>query len=248
MLNLLNNSNNYSLLDNSVLNYGLLLVSLGILGYSIYNFSIYLTKNNIDTGIPSLPNAQNINQRIVETIEYQNLGSQNVDNIVPKLSNDILESLVTKDRTNLVDSSVQTDPNMLYEYLKELLYNNATPTTSLGEISPTDFIREYKNDPALASYFEKTANWADSISRQSSSTSANSEVMFLRKVNEDIQNIRQLIENNLSSVNVESTPIYPIEYINSPVEILTNPTIIEGLINHHDKYDLFMHFGYMPGI
>ena len=44
---------------------------------------------------------------------------------------------------------------MLYDYLKELLYNNATPTTSLAEISPTDFVKEYRNNPELAKYFSK---------------------------------------------------------------------------------------------
>jgi hypothetical protein len=47
----------------------------------------------------------------------------------------------------------------------------------------------YRNDPALAIYFDKTAKWADSISRQSNGTSANSEVLFMRKVNEDIRSI-----------------------------------------------------------
>jgi len=34
---------------------------------------------------------------------------------------------------------------------------------SLGEISPTDFIREYRNNPELANYFENRAKWIDSI-------------------------------------------------------------------------------------
>ncbi len=66
---------------------------------------------------------------------------------------DAIAQGINTDGTNLVDSSVQTDPKMLYNYLKELLYNTATLTTSLGEISPTDFIKEYRNDPDLAKYF-----------------------------------------------------------------------------------------------
>ncbi|SRR6266478_85428 len=208
MLNLFNN--NLSLFDNNLLSYSLLLGSLGILGYSMFYFSGYLTNADINQNIHTLPNTETFTQRLVENLENHSVA--NIDNVVPIMSNK-LETItqgINTDGTNLVDSSVLTDQKMLYDYMNELLYNNATPMTSLGEISPTYFIREYRNDPALASYFDKTADWADSISRQTSGTSANSEIIFMRKIGEEINNIRDLISNNLSSVNVNSNPISPV--------------------------------------
>ncbi len=43
MLNLFNNTNNLSLLDNNLLSYGLILGSVAIIGYSIYYFTGYLS-------------------------------------------------------------------------------------------------------------------------------------------------------------------------------------------------------------
>ena len=220
MTNLLHNINN-NILDQNFLNYGLLLGSVSILGYSIYYFTGYFNNNTVDSVLPNL-NRESLGERIVENLNVQPITSP--DTVVPYLSKEILESL------SKVESAVQTDTKMLYEYLKELLYNQCTPTTSLGEISPSDFVREYRNDPNLASYFEKTANWAESISRQSSGTSANSEVLFMRKVNEDIRNITELISNNLTSENITSpvseialsNTLYPNSLLDINYEILLN--------------------------
>src|SRR6266567_4549430 len=48
MLNLFNNTNNFSLFNNDLLNNGLILGSIGILGYSIYYFSGNVFRNNVD--------------------------------------------------------------------------------------------------------------------------------------------------------------------------------------------------------
>jgi hypothetical protein len=163
MLNLFTNNNNLYLFDHNLLNYGLLLGSLSIMEYSFYYFSGYLTKTNVDTGINTLPNAETFTQRLVENLEnYQKL---NLDNKVPTMSNlvDTITQGTNTEVINLVDSSVQTDQKLLYDYLQELLYNNCTPTTSLGEISPTDFTIEYRNNPEYASYFQNTAKWSESI-------------------------------------------------------------------------------------
>lgn len=184
---MLNVFNNYSLLDNNLFNYGLILGSVSIIGFSIYYFSGYLFKNSIIDNVSTTSSEMNITDQVNNT-KY------------------------------LVETGVQTDQAMLYDYMKELLYNDATPTTSLGEISVTDFVRDYKNDPALTNYFDNTAKWAESISRQSSGTSANSDVLFLRKVGEDLKTITELIQNNLSSEEVgpvtkilapHNTELYP---------------------------------------
>jgi hypothetical protein len=179
MLNLFNNTNNLSLLDNNLLSYGLILGSVAILGYSIYHFTVIIN-SNINKDIPNLLDNETITQNIVNNLKAQPITGQ--DTVVTKLSNEILESLYNTEVKQLTDSSVQTDPNMLYEYLKELIYNNATPTTSLGEISPTDFINEYRNNPEYASYFQNTAKWSESIGDPRLFKSGSSEYNFLTKL------------------------------------------------------------------
>jgi hypothetical protein len=201
MLNLFINTNNFSLFDHNLFNYVFILGSISVIGFSMYYFSSTSFKYNESIVTDSLPTSQDIYvKQIFENLKPKAV--ENLDNIVPTMSNfkDLVSQGVNTDGPNLVDSAVQTEDQMLYEYLRELLYNDATPVTSLGEISPTEFVREYRNDPALSSYFEKTANWAESISRQSSGTSANSEILFLRKINEDLISITELIQNNPHSV------------------------------------------------
>jgi hypothetical protein len=60
MLNLFNN-NNYSLFNNDLLNYGLLLGSLSILGFSMYYFSCTLFKQDLGQVINSLPDISSEN-------------------------------------------------------------------------------------------------------------------------------------------------------------------------------------------
>lgn len=170
----------------------------------------------------SLPNP--MDQDVITKRVIENLNSKavpNLDNVVPKLDSSLYSSL------KKMEASIQTDEAMTYDYLRELIYNMGSVTQSLGEISPTDFVSQYRNDPALAHYFYKTAQWADSISRQSSSSSANSEILFMRKIGEDIKSIKELIENNLSSVNLNS--ISPIENISSLSSNLTPQFNIENI-------------------
>ena len=137
MLNLFNNTNNLSLFNHNLLNYGLILGSVGIIGYSMYYFTGCLSKVYAHKSINTLPNAETFTQRLVENLESKPV--PNLDNIVPTMSNkvDAISKGINTDGTNLVESAVQTDQSMLYDYMKELLYNQGTPTTSLGEISPT---------------------------------------------------------------------------------------------------------------
>jgi hypothetical protein len=151
MLNLFNN--NLSLFNHNLLSNSLLLGSVAFIGCSIYYFTGYLSNTYIQQNIHTLPNAETFTQRLVENLEnYQTI---NLDNKVPTMSNfvDTLSQGTKSEGPILVDSSVQTDDQMLYDYLRELLYNTGSPTQSLGEISPTDFINEYRNNPEYASYF-----------------------------------------------------------------------------------------------
>jgi len=83
MLNLFNN--NLSLFDNNLLSYSLLLGSLGILGYSMFYFSGYLTNADINQNIHTLPNTETFTQRLVENLN--NYQPMNLDNKVPTISN-----------------------------------------------------------------------------------------------------------------------------------------------------------------
>lgn len=245
------------------------------LGLTLFNYSLYcLITQTIPLGYKTIPlfssdNAENTpdqssltsknidSENSVNSLdETSSIGSDTLsqyftkDQIVNTDGTNLMDSVVQTNGSNLVDSSVQTDDDLLYDTLRELLYNNATPTTSLGEISPTEFVSQYKNDPNLAGYFAKTAEWAESISRQSSGTSTNSEILFLSKIRGDLESIPKLLLNNLSHVNDKinsniegiNTPIQgtltPIETIYHNVDVLpplthTNP-LIEEFLNQQD--------------
>ena len=90
MLNLFNN-NNYSLLDNNLLSYGLILGSVSILGFSLY---YYFNGNHI------LNNSSN-------------------DNVSTTSSNETADQTINNVEKHYVDSATQTDDIMLYDYLNE---------------------------------------------------------------------------------------------------------------------------------
>ncbi len=141
---------------------------------------------------------------------------------------------------------------MLYDYLKELLYNNATPTTSLAEISPTDFVKEYRNNPELASYFDKTAKWSESIGDPRLFISNTSEYNFLAKLREalGVDSHASTISNSVPQLNVPIIPQGEIEGIRLAKldEIIkyleckydgasTDLIIIDKIRNFIDSYD-----------
>ena len=201
-MNLIQNFSN----DHNLLSYGLLLGSVAILGYSIYYFTGYLT--TVNTGSQNLLNTETFTQRLVENLDnYQHL---NLDNKVPTMSNfvDSISQGINTDGNQVVDSSVQTDDQMLYDYLRELLYNNATPSTSLAEISPSDFVREYRDNPEYAAYFDNTAKWSESIGDPRLFKTNSSEYNFLSKLREalGIDPSTSTIMNNVPTIN---EPIIP---------------------------------------
>jgi hypothetical protein len=204
MLNLFNN-NNYSLLDNNLLSYGLIIGSVGILGYSIYHFTsifnFYIVKD-----ITNLPNAETFTQRLVENLD--NYPKLNLDNKVPTISNFVynVTQSVNNDTIKLVDSAVQTDQKMLYDYLQELLYNQGTPTTSLAEMEPETFADLLAIDPQGPAYLEHIQTWVDNLPPiiTSNSGSHSSEINFLRQVLESMKsNHNSPVElDNASSIDL----------------------------------------------
>jgi hypothetical protein len=234
MLNLFTNTNNFSLFDNNLLSFGLILGSFSVIGYTIFHFSV-IFNSNINKDIPNLLDAETITHSVVNNLKSQPITGSNT--VVPKLSNETLESLFKSEGRHLTESAVQTDEAMTYDYLRELIYNMGSVTQSLGEISPTEFVSHYRNDPALAPYFDRTAQWAESISRQSSSSSANSEIIFLRKIGEDIKSITELIENNLSSEIVNSN-------ITSPVAEIPQGSIDELKMSKFDEIMAYLSQNY----
>ncbi len=121
---------------------------------------------------------------------------------------DSISQGINTDGNQVVDSSVQTDDQMLYDYLRELLYNNATPSTSLAEISPSDFVREYRDNPEYAAYFDNTAKWSESIGDPRLFKTNSSEYNFLSKLREalGIDPSTSTIMNNVPTIN---EPIIP---------------------------------------
>jgi|ERR1700759_457279 len=231
MLNLFNNNN---LIENNLFTYGLILVSFSVIGYTIFHFSV-ISNSNINKDIPNLLDAETITHSVVNNLKAKPITGSNT--VVPKLSNETLESLFKSEARHFTESAVQTDEAMTYDYLRELLYNMDSVRESLGEISPTEFVSQYRNDPALAPYFDRTAQWAESISRQSSSSSANSEILFLRKIGEDIKSITELIENNLSSEIVNSN-------ITSPVAEIPQGSIDELKMSKFDEIMAYLSQNY----
>lgn len=103
MLNLFNNTNNLSLFDHNLLNYGLILGSVGIIGYSMYYFTGYLSKIYVHKSINTLPNAETFTQRLVENLESKPL--PNFDNIVPTMYN----------KVNAIAQGINTDGRQLVD-------------------------------------------------------------------------------------------------------------------------------------
>jgi len=204
MLNLFNNSNNFSLLDNNLLSYGVLMGSVTIIGISLYYFTGYLTNVYTNKTIHTLPDTETFTQRLVENLDnYQKL---NLDNKVPTMSNfvDTVTQTPKTDTIKLVDSSVQTDPKMLWDYMNELLYNNGTPITSLGDMEPEVFADLLAKDPQGPAYLEHIQEWVDNVPSilASNSGTHSSEINFLRQV---LETMRSNLNSPVVEINKDST-------------------------------------------
>jgi hypothetical protein len=123
---------------------------------------------------------------------------------VQTISNTVEASVQTL--SNTVEANVQTSSealeSLLNEILQEILYNDGTPVTSLGEMQPEVFKDLIKNDPNGPKYLERIQEWSNNVEGISRVSSSNdSQVVFLRNYTEQI---KDLVENlQLISLNIQ---------------------------------------------
>jgi|GEM_PF-5511300 hypothetical protein len=188
MLNLFNN-NNYSLLDNNLFSYGLILGSVSILGFSLY---YYFNGNHI------LNNSSNDN---VSTTSSN-------DNVSTTSSNETADQTINNVEKHYVDSSSQTDDTMLYDYLNERIMENMTPSASsfATQYSPTEIIREYETNPYFTNYIDNIVSWSNNTANSVGNASrvfkngifptTNSEHQYVNMM-EMIRDIRRSLNGNV---------------------------------------------------
>jgi hypothetical protein len=161
----------------------------------MYYFSNINFNSNIIKDNSTLQDAETITQSVVNNLKSQPITSS--DTVIPKLTNETLDSLMeiessVKTEPSVItttDYNIQTDIKMLYDYMIELLYNNATPVTSLCEMEPETFADLLANDPQGPAYLEHIQNWVDNVPPiiTSNAGSRSSEINFLRQVLESMK-------------------------------------------------------------
>jgi len=97
-----------------------------------------------------------------------------------------------------VDTSVQTEDDLLYNHLKELLYNINTPTQTLSDLDPERFLNAYKDDPGFIELKQEVTNWADKV-RPESSRFNQSEFDFILKLREELNTINSNINSPIDT-------------------------------------------------
>jgi len=146
MLNLLNNSNNYSLLDNNLLSYGIIIGSVSIIGFSLYYFSGYLFKNSAIDNI-STTSTNNVEKHYAEsatqtddTMLYDYLNERIMENMTPSASSlasnitpteFIREYEVNPHFTNYIDNIVSWSDKVTDNAgsARQVFKNGMNPTT-----------------------------------------------------------------------------------------------------------------------
>jgi hypothetical protein len=119
----------------------------------------------------------------------------------PLLTGETLESLIK------TESSVQTDDNLLYETLQELLYNSCTPETSLNEVDIVRVATMLRNNPDYSRYYQKMQDWAENIPSSNSSIHSykSSELDFLVRLKNELDSVvnSPIVEiDNASSIDL----------------------------------------------
>jgi|SRR5580693_6525871 hypothetical protein len=251
MTNLLLNINN-NILDNNLLSYSLLLGSLSILGYSIYyaysnSVGIVSSESKVLKTL-SLKDNPNHDNMLRESLINKISINTNKDLSIPQVKTEELVETMS----DYVETGVQTDIKMLYDYMNELLYNNATPVTSLGEMEPETFAELLRNDPQGPAYLEHIQTWVDNVPTIISSNpgSHSSEINFLRQVLDSMKsNTSSPIENTsniISQFNIESireTKLNEIlKYVNEKYPTTTSDPFItdwiKGIVDQCDYLQL----------
>ncbi len=224
MLNLFNNTNNFSLFNNDLLNNGLILGSIGILGYSIYYFSGNVFRNNVDIHITS-QNQDILTQRLISNLESQPIKGQ--DTLVPKLDK-FVEASLNKVETsvqtisNNMDANIQTLPIVtdnfaqtsdkhLADKIQEILYGMCSEGEDLSNIDPVTFTNEIRNNPQYSGWFNTIQDWANDIRTSSGKSFNPSEINFLQRLRDEMKST-----TNSPVVEVHNNP--SIDLINLNIE------------------------------
>ena len=124
--------------------------------------------------------------------------------------------------------SVQTEDGLLYDHLKELLYNIYTPTQTLSDLDPERFLNAYGNDPGFLELQDQVANWADKV-RPESSRFNQSEFDFLLKLREELNTINSNINSPIDTLlaNPANIPL--------PVSRVASADILESFSKFETK-------------
>jgi hypothetical protein len=133
MLNLFNHSSNHSLLDNNLLNYGLIVGSVALLGFSLYYFSDYFIKSSTNSlGNNSLNDSENLSNVINKT--YVDSSSQ-TDNT---MLNDYLNEVIME---NMIKSS------------------SSIPS----DYRASEYINDYENSIEFKNYIDGMVDWSNNV-------------------------------------------------------------------------------------
>jgi hypothetical protein len=242
MLNLFNNNNNFSLFDHDLLNYGLLLGSVSLIGFTIYYFTGYFNKNIVDTGTHTLPNAETMTQRIINNLENQPITDS--DTLVPKLDT-LVEASLNKVNASvqtishnldaniqtlpiLTDNFAQTSDKHLADKIQEILYGMCSEGEDLSNIDPVTFSNEIRNNPQYSGWFNSIQDWANNIKTNSGKSFNPSEINFLQRLRDELNSTinSPVVEiQNESTINLITQNNNILILIQRKIEYLHNVTV-----------------------
>jgi hypothetical protein len=250
MLNLFNNSNNYSFFDNNLLSYGLILGSVSIISFSLYYFRGSIFKTYVDKGIQTTSN--NLDEASQNTLNL-------LDKDVQNTSNNLDANIQTL--PNHTDNFAQTSDAHIIEKIQEVLYGMCSEGENLSDIDPVTFANEIRNNPQYSGWFNSIQDWANDIKTSSGKSFNSSELEFLTRLKDELNStsnspivevlntssdpsnsVSQLSEAIIPQVDIEALKKVRFEeamdYLNlSYSNIASDPTItnwVHSIINSYD--------------
>jgi len=100
------------------------------------------------------------------SLYYYFYSNSSSDSVNATSSNENLDQISNTVGKQYVNTASQTDDTMLYDYLNERLMANMDPsiTSQATHYSPTDFIREYNENPHFTNYIDNIVSWSNNVS------------------------------------------------------------------------------------
>jgi|ERR1700760_195197 len=100
------------------------------------------------------------------SLYYYFYSNSSSDSVNATSSNENLDQISNTVGKQYVNTASQTDDTMLYDYLNERLMANMDPsiTSHATHYSPTDFIREYNENPHFTNYIDNIVSWSNNVS------------------------------------------------------------------------------------